>query len=142
MMRYNLSIAIVAMVNSNLTIASSRSKPDNGSSITSGGSAACLLPAEDANYTAEISEIDTSGESGEFNWSPADQGLILGCFFWGYLATQIPAGLVSSRFGGKWPLGIGLLITAILAIFTPWAARTHVWLLIGFRIVQGLGEVC
>jgi ACS family sodium-dependent inorganic phosphate cotransporter len=47
----------------------------------------------------------------------------------------------SDKYGGKWPLGFGLLITALFALITPWAARTHTYLLIFVRVVQGLGEV-
>jgi len=55
--------------------------------------------------------------------------------------TQLPGGILSDKYGGKWPLGYGLLITAIFALLTPWAARTHVYLLMFVRFVQGLGEV-
>lgn len=64
-----------------------------------------------------------------------------GSFFWGYVITQLPGGILSTKYGGKWTLGLGLLITAIFAILTPILARIHVNLLILARVIQGLGEV-
>lgn len=79
---------------------------------------------------------------GEFHhWTEAEQGLILGSFFWGYVITQLPGGILSDKYGGKWPLGLGLFITAIFAILSPICARTHTYLLMFCRVMQGLGEV-
>ena len=33
----------------------------------------------------------------ELGWSASDRGLVSSAFFWGYSATQIPAGWVSTR---------------------------------------------
>ena len=38
-------------------------------------------------------------------------------------------------------LGLGLLVTAIFAILTPFAANLGKEYLIGVRVIQGLGEV-
>jgi MFS family permease len=77
--------------------------------------------------------------SGEFNWSESQQGFILGSFFWGYLLTQIPGGWLGHRFGGKWPFGLGLLVTGILAIATPCVARFGgYYAIVGVRVLQGL----
>jgi len=61
-------------------------------------------------------------------------------FFTNY--SQLPGGMLAHKYGGKWPLGLGLLLTAVFAILTPLLARTHVALLVFARIMQGLGEVC
>jgi MFS family permease len=49
--------------------------------------------------------------------------------------------MLSERIGGKWPFGIGMLVTAIFSLVTPWAARSGKGVLIIVRIIQGLGEV-
>lgn len=36
-----------------------------------------------------------------YEWDKKTQGLILSSFFWGYATMQIPAGLLSKRYGGK-----------------------------------------
>ncbi|CAL8122496.1 unnamed protein product [Orchesella dallaii] len=83
--------------------------------------------------------FEENEEKGEFAWSEADQGVILGSFFWGYVLTQIPGGWISQKIGGKWPFGLGLLITGLFAILIPTAARLGgMHFLIFVRIVQGL----
>ena len=69
-------------------------------------------------------------------------GTILGAFFYGYLITQFPGGILATRYGAKWVFGIGILITSVLTVITPFAARVSVNLLIAVRVVEGLGEVC
>lgn len=49
--------------------------------------------------------------------------------------------MLAERIGGKWPFGIGMLITAIFSLATPIAARSGKGALIFVRIIQGLGEV-
>ena len=65
-MRVNLSVAIVAMVNSSVILA-----PRDNSSC----------PGDPGNSTA--------GGGGEFNWGEREQGWLLGAFFYGYVLTQV-----------------------------------------------------
>ena len=69
-------------------------------------------------------------------------GWVLAAFFYGYLVTQIPGGLLAQRVGGKWVFGLGVLITAVLTTLTPFAADTSIWLLVALRVLEGLSEVC
>ena len=57
------------------------------------------------------------------------------------MVTQLPGGLLATLFGGKWVFGIGILITSLLTILTPFAARFNVNLFIALRIAEGIGEV-
>jgi len=54
--------------------------------------------------------------------------------------TQIPGGRIAEVCGGKMVYGIGVLVTAILTLITPWAARTNIYLFIAVRVLMGLGE--
>lgn len=45
--------------------------------------------------------------SKEFGWTPAIEGAIFSCFFYGYMATQILGGYLADKFGGKWVFGAG-----------------------------------
>ena len=65
-------------------------------------------------------------------------GLVLGSFFYGYWVLQIPGAWVALKIGGTRVFGYGVLLTSLLAIITPIAARYHVMALIGVRIFQGL----
>lgn len=78
---------------------------------------------------------------GEFNWDSNDQGLVLAAFFYGYIVMQIPGGWLAERYGGKWPLGLGILCTSLLTLITPLAARYHIYALMAVRVLEGLGEV-
>ena len=136
-MRFNLSIAIVAMV--------APRKSHELKYVYGNSSIACPNLLEPVGSFALPSHDDAShlslGHLGEFGWSEVEQGVILGSFFWGYILTQIPGGMLTKKYGGKWPLGFGLLISAIFAILTPWAARTSRKFLIAARIIQGMGSV-
>lgn len=76
-----------------------------------------------------------------FEWSEATQGLILGSFYYGYILTHIPGGMLAERFGGKWVLGCGLLSTAICTFITPITVKmggaTALFIL---RVIEGFGE--
>lgn len=65
-------------------------------------------------------------------------GLVLGSFFYGYWVLQIPGAWLALKIGGTRVFGYGVLLTSLLAILTPIAARYHVMALIGVRIFQGL----
>ncbi|RXG71786.1 putative inorganic phosphate cotransporter [Armadillidium vulgare] len=78
-------VAIVAMVND------TSSSTDNTST-----SDQCPYPDDQNN-----DDHYGGSRNGEFYWDEATQGLILGAFFWGYLLTNIPGGIMSEYFGGK-----------------------------------------
>lgn len=69
------------------------------------------------------------------------QGLILSSFYWGYIVTHLPGGMIADKYGGKYTLGVGILLTAIFTLLTPLAVY---WgdsdALIILRILMGLGE--
>ncbi|XP_064643627.1 sialin-like [Lineus longissimus] len=119
-MRINLSVALVAMVNC--------TQEYEGNATTS----ECQADVKENNTTPEL--------VGEFDWSPETQGVVLSSFFYGYVVMQIPGGLISERFGGKWPYGLGILTTGFLTLLIPLAARTSVNFLIVLRVLCGLGE--
>ena len=67
---------------------------------------------------------------------------MLGAFFYGYLITQIPGGWLARKYGGKMVFGFGIVMTAVLTLFTPLAAGFSVWCLVVLRVAEGLCEVC
>ena len=77
----------------------------------------------------------------EFDWSKTTQSTILASFFYGYIVTQIPGGLLSDRFGGRRVFGIGVFIAAITTLLFPVCARTSVVLVYVLRVVLGLATV-
>ncbi|XP_041979313.1 sialin [Aricia agestis] len=119
-MRVNLSVAIVAMINSTTV-------PSNDSSL-------------DVCPTSEPSNSTIPPKPGDFNWTPEQQSIILGSFFYGYVLTQVPGGRIAEKFGGKLVYGVGVLLTAIFTILSPIAAFVDFKFFIVVRVLEGLGE--
>lgn len=67
--------------------------------------------------------------------------MILSAFYFGYIVTHIPGGLLAQKFGGKYTLGLGILWTAIFTLLTPIVAYQGDIPLIILRFLEGLGEV-
>lgn len=67
--------------------------------------------------------------------------MVLGSFFWGYLASQIPAGWLATRIGGKWLFGVAMLVAALLTIITPVVAENTFVGLMVVRILLGAASV-
>lgn len=79
-------------------------------------------------------------EEGDFDWSDTVQGYVLGSFFYGYVVTQFPAGIIANKFGGKWIFSVSLLIASVMSIVSPFAAKSSYQLFIAARVIQGLAE--
>jgi len=75
-------------------------------------------------------------------WEKSVQGHILGSFFYGYLVSQIPGGLLAERFGGKWIIAGFLGVSTVATLLTPAASRISFGLLIALRVLCGIGSVC
>ncbi|XP_054717604.1 sialin-like [Uloborus diversus] len=125
--RVNLNVAIVAMVNRTAVY-----KDHNDSK-----SEECPedLPPLLRNHTKSDNE-----ENGEFIWSPEMQSVVLGAFYYGYAISQIPGGRLAEIFSAKWVFGIGALIPSLLTLLTPVSARYHVGVLIAIRALEGLTQ--
>ncbi|XP_067934784.1 sialin-like [Watersipora subatra] len=119
MLRVNLSVALVAMVDTQ--------EEDNYTSLE------CPVVGNDTSSPTSKHGAET------FDWDKPTQGLILGSFFYGYLITQIPGGWLAGKYGGKNLFGFGILCTAVLTLITPLTAKSVPTLVIT-RILEGLGE--
>jgi len=117
-LRVNLSVAIIAMVNSSSLHDNMSINPE------------CTFPTDNK----------TQSKPGKFVWDQELQGIILGAFFWGYIPLQVPAGWLAVKIGGKWLFGFGVLWTSVWTLLTPIAAETHYGWLIALRVMEGAGE--
>ncbi|ESO11491.1 hypothetical protein HELRODRAFT_71683, partial [Helobdella robusta] len=79
-------------------------------------------------------------KDGPFVWEKSVQGHILSSFFYGYLVSQIPGGLMAEQFGGKWVLVGSLGLSTFATLLTPVAAHIHIGLLIFVRVLCGIGS--
>ncbi|CAG9102021.1 unnamed protein product [Plutella xylostella] len=119
-MRTNMSVAIVAMINHT------------------------ALPVQheamDTECGVPYNASDSASQDGPYVWTSTLQAYILSSFFYGYVITQIPFGILSKRFGARLFLGVGMLINSVFAFLVPVAAEAGWFYLIIVRFIQGLGE--
>lgn len=112
---------------------------------------AMAKPLDEAKYnsTDTCPAIDDGSGSGggnsvppgEFDWDSETRGYILSSFFWGYVVTHMPGGILAEKFGGKYSLGLGMLGTAIFTLLTPVVVKYGDWQgLVAIRVIEGLGE--
>lgn len=126
-LRVNLSVALVAMVNT------TDPKPAQNTSVIH----ACPLPPGMENTSDTFQQPEGTPQ---YPWDSETQGWLLGAFFFGYLCTQIPGGYLSGHYGGKLFLGLGVLGTAVLTLLTPLAAQQGSYWLFALRALEGFGE--
>lgn len=87
-----------------------------------------------------VDDNDEAGSTdGYYDWSETLQGVILSAFYWGYIITHIPGGMLVERFGGKVLLLAGIAATSVLTCLTPVSITFGgAYLLIANRVVMGL----
>ncbi|GBM03525.1 Sialin [Araneus ventricosus] len=92
----------------------------------------------DCPQVMDSNMTDETNNHSEFTWDFKTQRVVLESFFYGFCLSQIPAGFSSDVYGGKWPFGISVLVTALACLLIPSAARTSNGALISVRVVQGM----
>ncbi|KAI5652003.1 major facilitator superfamily domain-containing protein [Phthorimaea operculella] len=82
-----------------------------------------------------------SNDRVHYDWSETTQGLLLSAFYYGYVITHLPGGLLAEKFGGKWTCGLSLLASSIANLLTPWSVSIGgaAGLFVS-RVCYGLGE--
>lgn len=76
-----------------------------------------------------------------YDWSAKDQGLLLGAYFYGYLITSLPGGVLAERFGAKRIAGWFLMAGAALTALTPVVSTLGVGPVFALRFLTGLSGV-
>ncbi|XP_045353125.1 sodium-dependent phosphate transport protein 4 isoform X2 [Leopardus geoffroyi] len=79
-------------------------------------------------------------EAPVYDWSPQIQGVIFGSVNYGMMLTTAPSGYLAGRIGTKRVVGVSLVVSSLLTIFTPLAADLGLAFLIATRTVQGLAQ--
>lgn len=74
-------------------------------------------------------------------------GTILASLFWGYTTLQVPAGLLTVKYGGSSLLSIAIFGSSVLTFLTPFVVRRNVYAFLFLRIMEGsflvsVGMVC
>lgn len=89
-----------------------------------------------SNLTLRSNE--TSDDDNKLDWSHSTRNTVLQAFFYGYAASQIPAGRLAEIFGSKHIFGTGVFISSLLSFAFPFAARWSVAAAFVCRLFQGL----
>ncbi|XP_049799573.1 sialin-like [Schistocerca nitens] len=143
MLRVAINIAIVAMVQPpdlNETL-----QQAGGGDNASAPLGECYAGAEDDGAAANLTaggDFDAFNRTAfwdeeRFPWTMEQQSLALGAFYWSYVVALVPGGLLAQRFGAKRVFGGANLLCAFASLLIPVAARTHLFLLVAVRLVQG-----
>lgn len=77
----------------------------------------------------------------EFNWDNAQQGLIHGSFYWGYVLSMVPGGMLADNYGAKLIYGGSNFICSLTGFLIPMMARLHLNALLAVRFFQGFAAV-
>ncbi|XP_043801699.1 sialin-like [Apis laboriosa] len=120
MIRTNLSIIIVAMVNT---------------TSKSGGNGPACSATIISNTTNRTIELKNYGE--RFEWNQHIQGFLLSGYFYGVLPASIPAGLLAEKYGGSRVVAFATLIPAVLNLLMPWVSDIHYGLVFVLRFLMG-----
>mmetsp|Transcript_20703 Transcript_20703/g.62399 ORF Transcript_20703/g.62399 Transcript_20703/m.62399 type:complete len:551 (+) Transcript_20703:239-1891(+) len=78
--------------------------------------------------------------SKDLGWTGLERGLVNSAFFYGYAATQIPAGWVSTKIGGAKVLLAGVFLWSLGTLVAPPCAKLGILALCASRVLVGLGE--
>ncbi|XP_026274040.1 putative inorganic phosphate cotransporter isoform X3 [Frankliniella occidentalis] len=87
----------------------------------------------------EMTNMNSTSGFPAYDWNQSQTGLILSAFFWGYVVTQVPAGMLAQRYGPKQFLMVGVVGCSLLTILTPLVAAYGGWrLMCALRVCEGL----
>ncbi|XP_030383190.1 sialin-like [Scaptodrosophila lebanonensis] len=127
-LKVNLSVTMVAMLNHTalaISQASNETDPKEDE-------AECKPPPGTSTDAKKV-------EDGPFDWSEPLQGILLSCYFWGYLVSQIPLAHVAENISAKWVVFFSVAINVVCTILTPILTKLHYGGLIAMRLLEGIG---
>lgn len=78
---------------------------------------------------------------GLFMWDSELQGYIFSSYFWGYIVSLIPGGMVAEYVSAKWVMIVSVLFNVFASFLMPVAAKIHSGAFMAMRVIQGLGGV-
>ncbi|ERL87632.1 hypothetical protein D910_01188, partial [Dendroctonus ponderosae] len=143
-MRTNMSVAIVAMVNHTAIAIDDAAATDNVAvsecGVTIDKNSVSFLFSRGFTLLYQEDSLTSPEADGQFVWQTDIQAYVLSAFFYGYVLTQIPAGILGKKYGNIRFLGIGMLINSVFGLLVPIAAEMGLGWLLTVRFIQGLGE--
>jgi len=80
-------------------------------------------------------------QSNTFDWSAETRSLILSSFYYGYVISQVPGGLLCSFWKPQHVFGLTISLSGLLYLLLPFVAHWHVNLLITCQFLMGFIQV-
>ena len=130
LLRANLSVAVVAM-KSNQTVTDSNGTETYVSQL--------LIPFARRNYWVQLIYFEQN--QAEFDWNSEQEGVLLASFFYGFFTTQMAGGILAPMIGGGRLVGLAMMITCILTLFSPMVAYSGFIPLVSLRSILGMIQV-
>ncbi|XP_969878.2 sialin [Tribolium castaneum] len=133
MLRTNLNIAIVSMV---------KTRTVTNHTLTS----ECLVEENvtenfQNHFSKQINVTEDKFNATQdhlFPWNEKQQSAILGGYFWLHWITQIPGGILGSKYGAKIVFGWSNFVSVLGCFFVPMAAYMGHHYLLALRMFQGM----
>lgn len=75
------------------------------------------------------------------DWTAQEQAYVLSSYFWGYAVTSFFSGFAAELYGPRKVVFFTMLITAVLTVLTPEAAKLSYSLLVSIRVIMGSAAV-
>ncbi|XP_043203738.1 sialin-like [Amphibalanus amphitrite] len=127
--RFNVSIAVVCMVDDDVT----------EGVMTSAGDGMGNATRDIAITNGGDLEVSTAGKGrGEFQWDKTFQGLLLSSYFYGYTAGLVPGGWIADKLPVVLVLLVSIGLQGLWTLVLPVVARTDPYLLLALRALHGL----
>nr|CAD7398618.1 unnamed protein product [Timema poppensis] len=93
----------------------------------------------DCPINTNVTINDSGGnENGEFDWDELTQSYIFAVGGVGTLMSMLIGARLCELYGVKFVVGISMVITAVLTLLSPSAARLSVWLFIVINFTKGV----
>ncbi|XP_059052622.1 sialin-like [Achroia grisella] len=133
MMRVNMSVNIIAMV------------PDESNTTSVKTECEAIATDDNSLYNSTVTMVtkrvlrQPDGVV-TFDWTAQQQAYVISGYFWGYAVTCLIGGTAAELWGPRKIVFITMLISGILTIFSPQAAKLHYMVLVGVRLIIGLAS--
>ncbi|XP_019772895.1 sialin [Dendroctonus ponderosae] len=99
---------------------------------------AATEPFSSITFTALKHPLSENPNEAKFAWNEKIQGYVLGSFFWLHWTTQIPGGLLASKYGTKMIFGLSNFAGVLLCFLIPYFAKLGSTELMALRLIQGI----
>lgn len=88
--------------------------------------------------TPKLFNFQINFDHNGFKWDEHKQGMYLGSFYWLHWLSQIPGGILATKFGTKTIFGLANFIPCALCFITPIVSYLNYPMLVSLRIISGV----